>query len=282
MGKKVAEKISAFLISHNEEKIIAKAIASLYWADEIIVVDGNSTDGTVKLCRELGAKVIEVTGSQGGSLLDCRNIALKACQYPWVFFLDADEVCSKELLTWIEKFKNQGEAAAALETTHSPSQHPFGKAQLSRVDMYEIRRLEHFKGRLYKYGAGNPSHQWRLFRKIDDVHFVNKAHEYPVFQGEIRRIEAPILHFSNVGIDVLTYKMNRASSFDAEEFFEAGIVHSAPYMFFSGLAMFLKSYFRKQGFRDGVLGFILSVIDGSYFFFRQAKLYMKNKEAGRI
>jgi glycosyltransferase involved in cell wall biosynthesis len=210
------EKMSAFLISHNEEKTIASAIASLGWADEIIVADGNSTDGTIDLCRKLGAKVIELKGPQGRNLLECRNIALKECQYPWVFFLDADEVCSPELITWLLKFKNQGEATAALEATLTPSQHPLGGAKLSRVDMYEIRRLEHFKGQIYKFGAGNPSHQWRLFRKTPDVHFTGLAHEYPVFQGEIRRIEMPILHYPIVGLDGMMFKVNRASSFDAE------------------------------------------------------------------
>src|ERR1700733_14196950 len=98
-------KISAFLISRNEEKTISKAINSLFWADEIIVVDGGSSDGTVKLCTDLGAKVIEVSGNEGRSLLNCRNIALKNCQHPWIFFIDADEVCSPELITWLQKFK---------------------------------------------------------------------------------------------------------------------------------------------------------------------------------
>jgi hypothetical protein len=114
------------------------------------------------------------------------------------------------------------------------------------------------------------------------VHFKGRAHEYPVFEGEIRCLEKPILHYPIVGLEGMMFKVNRASSFDAEDFFDEGIVHHAPYMFFSGLAMFLKSYFRKQGFRDGILGFVLSVLDGGYFFLRQAKLYVKNKEAGRV
>jgi glycosyltransferase involved in cell wall biosynthesis len=280
-------KISAFLISRNEEKIISKAIKSLFWADEIIVVDGDSTDGTVKVSTDLGAKVIEAKGAQARNLMECRNIALKNCQYPWIFFLDADEICSPELIAWIQKFKNEGEEAAFGETLDSSSEHPLDtlksdRPKSNRIDMYEIRRLEHFKGRLYRFGAGNPSHQWRLFRNSEGVHFTSLAHEYPVFDGVIRRLEKPILHYPTVGIEGMMFKVNRASSFDAQEYFEEGVVHYAPYMFFSGLAQFLKSYFHKQGFRDGVLGFILSVLDGGYFFLRQAKLYAKNKEAGRV
>ena len=124
------EKISAFLITRNEEKIIGRAIASLDWADEIIVVDGGSTDKTIELSKALGARVIEVSGDQGRSLLDCRNIALKSCQYPWVFFLDADEICSPELVSWILKFKTEGEEEARKESLESPSVHPLGKAKI--------------------------------------------------------------------------------------------------------------------------------------------------------
>ena len=77
-------------------------------------------------------------------------------------------------------------------------------------------------------------------------------------------------------------KMNHYSTLEAEQLFERRIVHSAPYMFFSGFAMFLKAFFRKQGFRDNTLGFILAVMDGGAFFLRQAKLYIKNRRAGRV
>jgi glycosyltransferase involved in cell wall biosynthesis len=274
--------VSAFIICRNEEKTIGRALASLIWASEVIVVDGESQDGTVAVAKSFGAKVISVGGADGRDFATCRNIALKNCQYGWVFYIDADEECSPELIECMRKFMEGGEEAIASDLLLTPSEHPLGKANTTRVDMYEIRRLEHFKGKLYRHGAGNPSHQWRLFRKTPDVYFKAFAHEYPVFEGEIRRLEKPILHFPLVGLDGIMRKLNRAAELDANDFFSRGIVHGAPYMFFSGLAMFLKSYFRKQGFRDGILGFIFSVIDGSYFFIRQAKLYLKNKEAGRL
>jgi glycosyltransferase involved in cell wall biosynthesis len=276
-----ANPISAFIICRNEEKTIGRALASLKWADEVIVVDGESEDTTVEVAKKFGAQVLSIGGPEGRDFASCRNIALRACKYGWVFYIDADEECTPELIKWMQEFQKGGEAAAQ-DVLLTSSTHPLEKAKTSRVDMYEIRRLEHFKGRLYRYGAGNPSHQWRFFRKTPEVYFKAFAHEYPVFEGEIRRLEKPILHYPLVGLDGVMRKMNRASELDADDFFSRGIVHRAPYMFFSGLAMFLKSYFRKQGFRDGVLGFILAVIDGSYFFLRQAKLYMKNREAGRI
>jgi glycosyltransferase involved in cell wall biosynthesis len=275
-------KVSAFIICRNEEKAVARALDSLKWADEVIIADGLSTDKTVEVCKSYGARVLDLNEVTAKSLLGSRNAALEACQYEWIFVLDADEVCSPELIQWMEKFKIGGENAVDIEAAPSDSLHPLGMAKTTRIDMYEHRRLEHFRGRLYRYGAGNPSHQWRFFRKTKGVHYTGLAHEYPVFEGEIRRVEKPILHFPTVGLEGIMTKINRASDLDAEQFFQEGKIHSAPYMFFSGLAMFLKSYFRKRGFRDGVLGFILSVLDGTYFFLRQAKLYIRNREAGRI
>jgi hypothetical protein len=71
-------------------------------------------------------------------------------------------------------------------------------------------------------------------------------------------------------------KMNRYSSLDADRLYHKGVKHGVHYMFFSGLAMFLKCYFRKQGFRDGVLGFILAVFGGTGFFLKQAKLFLRH------
>jgi hypothetical protein len=77
-------------------------------------------------------------------------------------------------------------------------------------------------------------------------------------------------------------KINRASSLACDQLFERKVIRGPTYMFFSGLAQFLKAYFRKQGFRDGVFGFILAVLDGTEFFLKQAKLYIRNREAGRL
>ena len=77
-------------------------------------------------------------------------------------------------------------------------------------------------------------------------------------------------------------KMNRYSTLEAEQLFKREVVHGISYMFCSGLAMFMKSYFRKSGYKDEVLGFIFSVMDASGFFLRQAKLYLLNRQAGKI
>lgn len=267
-------KISAFVITKNEEKNIAKALESLSWADEIVVVDDEkSTDKTKEIARRYTQKVFSRPWK---GFSDQRNFALSQLTHDWVFFLDADEVCSPELIQWFKKFKNSGVDGVLSDIELSPSQHPQGQKKSDRIDMFEIRRWEHFRGRHYKFGESNPSHQWRFFRKVGAI-FIGEVHEYVTFAGDIKRVEKPILHFPAETLTILMEKVNRYTTLDAERLHNAGVKHPMPYMFFSGLAMFLKSYFNKKGYRDGVLGFILAVFSGTGFFLKQAKLYLRNK-----
>ena len=90
----MSQKISAYVIAYNEVEKIAAAIKSIQWADEIVLVDSHSTDGTTELAEKLGARVVHVKFEGYGHL---RNQAIKACQYEWIFSLDADERCTHEV-----------------------------------------------------------------------------------------------------------------------------------------------------------------------------------------
>src|SRR4051794_6312308 len=102
------EKISAFMICKNEEKVIANALESLKWADEIIIVDGYSIDKTLEVAKLFTDKIFQREWTNFG---EQRNFALQKCSHPWVFFLDADEVCSPELIGWLQKFRSEGPSA---------------------------------------------------------------------------------------------------------------------------------------------------------------------------
>ncbi|MCC6278130.1 MAG: glycosyltransferase family 2 protein [Oligoflexia bacterium] len=271
-------KISAFVICKNEEKVLEGCLKSLSFSDELVIVDGFSQDRTVEIAKKYTSQVFQ---REWTNFSEQRNFALEKLTGDWVFYLDADEVASPELVDWIRQFKSRGETALVNHTAQSLSRHPMDNPKTERIDMIEIRRLEHFRGVIYRFGANNPSHQWRLFRR-PGVRFKGEVHEYPVFEGIIRRLETPILHFPKTTISDLMEKMNRYTSLDADRLFQERKIKGPAYMFFSGFAMFFKAYFRKQGFRDGLLGFILAVLDGTSFFLRQAKLYLKNKESGRV
>src|ERR1017187_204584 len=143
------------MICKNEEARIERALQSLTWADEIIIVDGHSTDKTVEIAKKYTGKVFIRDWTDFG---DQRNFALDQTQYPWVFFLDADEVCSPDLVGWFQLFKQKGPEGMSETVSGTPSVHPLGKPNSERIDLYEIRRWEHFRGKLHRFGANNPSH----------------------------------------------------------------------------------------------------------------------------
>jgi len=274
-------KISAFVICRNEETVLGRALESLvHFADEIIVVDNESTDHTQEVAHRYTPQVFTHPWSKEQSFAALRNFAVSKCQHPWIFYLDADEFCSAELIHWLKSFKNQETDHAPDDALFSRSQHPRGIPKTAQIDMYEIRRVEHFMGQAYYFGSGNPSHQWRFFRR--GLEFTGLVHEYPVFDGEIRRVECPIMHYPKSTPEDVFVKLNKYTSLEAQALFEQGVVREASYMFFSGLAMFLKAYFRKEGCRDGGVGLFLAITDGVSFFLRQAKLYFLNKRAGKI
>src|SRR3990170_4371599 len=97
------QKISAYILSYNEAEKIEAAVSSVLWADEVVVVDSFSTDRTCEIAKALGARVAEIPFNGFG---DLRNRAIEACQYEWIFSLDADERCTEavrdEILALIE------------------------------------------------------------------------------------------------------------------------------------------------------------------------------------
>src|SRR3990172_3558090 len=138
MNKK--NKISVYIIAYNQIEKIADAIQSVLWADEIVVIDSHSTDGTTALAEKMGARVVQVPFRGFG---DLRNQAIAACQHEWIFSLDTDERCTSaardEILSIINSDKH---------------------------DIYFVPRKNYFMGRWIKYGGWYPDYrQPQLFRQ---------------------------------------------------------------------------------------------------------------------
>ena len=158
-------KITACIIAQNEEKAIGRALRSLSFADEIIVVDGGSTDQTVAISESFSKVKVVKQLFQGFTAQ--RNRALKESSGQWVFFLDADEEASAPLAKRLVEIAKE-----------DPSKHPH---------CYSVRREEFFLGKHLSYGPGNPSFQWRYFKK-EKVTFEGAVHEYPKFEGAVGEI----------------------------------------------------------------------------------------------
>ncbi|MBK9294749.1 MAG: glycosyltransferase family 2 protein [Oligoflexia bacterium] len=149
--------ISAFVIT-KREKNIQNCLESLKWADEIIVVDAQSEDKTLEIAKKYTDKIFVRAWSGFSSQ---RNFALSHCTSDWVFFLDADEVCSPELISFFEKFKQSGPGQLSNLIHLCDAPHPKGVATKKEVSLIEVKRLEHFRGKFILWRK-NPSYQWRL------------------------------------------------------------------------------------------------------------------------
>ena len=147
------QKISAYILTYNEAEKIEAAVASVLWADEVVVVDSFSADRTAQLATSLGARVVEVPFNGFG---DLRNRAIETCKYDWIFSLDADERCTEEV-------RDEIMALIAGEPAH---------------DVYLVPRRSYMMGRWIKGSGWYPNfRQPQLFRKGAMRYTLEPVHE---------------------------------------------------------------------------------------------------------
>ena len=135
------KKVSVYIIAFNEIDKVAATIASAHWADEIVLVDSWSTDGTPELATSLGAKVVQVDFKGFG---DLRNQAIAACSHEWILSLDADERCTEEVAMEVRRLMNDPNSA----------------------DVFRVPRRNFFMGHWIKHSGWYPNYrQPQLFRR---------------------------------------------------------------------------------------------------------------------
>lgn len=243
-------KISACIIAKNEERTISRALTSLKkFADEIVVIDSHSTDKTAELARSFGAKVI---ASDWKGFAHQRNVGLDHCSNEWVFFLDADEEASLELGVRLKKI--------AAEPTAS---HP---------NCYSVTRYEYFLGKELHYGPGNPSYQWRFFKR-HGVRFEGEVHEYPRFEGPVGEVREPIRHNPDLSVDRFLNKLNHYTSLEAIDRFSQGQRTTLFHAFGTFFTTMLKNGIRYRGFLNGKEGVVLTILESFSRVVRHLKLW---------
>lgn len=246
--------VSVVIITRNEAALIARAIKSVPFASEVVIVDALSTDNTVKIAREHGARVIERAWT---NFSDQRNFALAQAQNDWVLGLDADEAASPELAAWLQEFFAKPQGANA----------PVG---------YRVKRIEYFLGRRIYGACWNPSYQDRFFRK-SKAHYVGEIHEYPVLAdgAEWNRLpeEAVIDHSPNVTVESFLTKMNHYTSIEALDRFNQGQRTSLSHLLVVFFATWWKNFFYYKGYRDGMYGFVICLMEAVSRTVRHIKLW---------
>lgn len=239
--------ISVYIIAYNEAEKVRATIESVQWADEIIVVDSWSTDGTADLAVELGARVIQVKFNGFG---DLRNHAIAACTHPWIFSLDADERCTTEAAEEIKRI------------TESPDS----------ADAFWTPRRNYFMGRWIKHSGWYPNYrQPQLFRKVCMTYDLKPVHEGYILQSSkpVGHMTHAIWQFPFKNMAEVMHKANRYSTLGAEK-----IQHKKITMLSAlghALWSFVKHYVFKLGFLDGWAGFVIALGNFEGTFYRYAK-----------
>jgi glycosyltransferase involved in cell wall biosynthesis len=242
-------KLSAYIIAYNEADKIADAINSVLWADEIVVADSASTDGTDRIAKELGAKIVQIPFKGFGHL---RNRAVEACEHEWILSIDTDEQCTPEA---------RDEMLRLLAGTPAH-------------DAYLVPRRNYFMGRWVAHSGWYPNfRQPQLFRKG-----AMKYVELPVHEGyemltpkSVGRLEHAIWQIPFRNFEEVVKKANRYSTLGALKLADKRV--SLGTALLHGIWSFLKHYVAKRGFLDGWVGFVIAFGNFEGTFYRYAKRF---------
>ncbi|WP_457626762.1 glycosyltransferase family 2 protein [Persephonella sp.] len=248
--------LSVALISYNEEDNIARTLEAISdIASEIVVVDSGSTDKTVQIAKGFGAKVF-VEDWKG--FRDQKNSALEKCSQEWILFLDCDEVVSDELKDSIKKALTSPEA-----------------------DGYFINRKTVYLGKPLNY-AWQPDWNLRLVRKEASPRWEGgNIHEYLTVKGKTAKLEGFLYHYSYRDIKDHFSKVVNYSYIAAEEMFKKGKKFKIHKIFLNPLASFIREYFLKMGFMDGIRGLIVAISATYYSFLKYIYLWEFENKNGK-
>jgi glycosyltransferase involved in cell wall biosynthesis len=242
--------LSVILITKNEAGNIRACLESVSWADEIIVVDSGSTDGTIDIAREFTQQVYVHDWPGFGPQ---KNRALGYATKEWVFSIDADERVSDELRTEIEK------------VLHSPS---------NNFDAYLVSRLSNFCGRFMRHSGWYPDLLPRLFKRGTTKFSNDLVHERLIVDGQIGRLQGILLHYSFDDMDEVLHKINQYSTAGAAMMFERGKRTTLVGAVLRGFWSFVRTYLLRSGFLDGQKGFMLAISNAEGTYYRYLKLLM--------
>lgn len=249
-AKIVFVKISAVIITFNEEVKIARAIDSVNWADEIIVIDSESTDRTREIAELHGAKVI-IHKWRGFSKQ--KQFAVDSAENDWIFSLDADEQVSEGLKSEVLKLK---------------------ETEKNLADGYKIPRLSYYLNRPIHHSGWYPDWQLRFFNRNKGRWKDVLIHESVAVDGKVEKLSGNILHFS-IENAAHHHQMigTRYAPLAAEQMFMSG-KKTTPFKIAAvGFTTFFQTYFLKLGFLDGLAGFCIARFAAHHAFLKHLILW---------
>jgi glycosyltransferase involved in cell wall biosynthesis len=250
--------LSVILITRNEEANLADCLASLEGiAQQIVVVDTNSSDRTLDIAKSYGAVIAQPQDWPGFG--PQKNRALDLATGEWVLSLDADERLTPALKSEI--------VTAIHDSAH--------------VDCFAIPRLSWYCGRFIRHSGWNPDYVDRLFQRGSARFSDDLVHERLLPSGQVAKLENPMLHYSFMNYSQVLQKIDRYSTASAEQAFAKGKTSTPLKAVLHGVWSFFRTYFLQAGFLDGPQGFTLAMSNAQGTYYRYIKLWHLIREASK-
>ncbi len=248
--------VSVFILSKNEELKIGPALESVSWAAEVVVIDSFSTDRTVEIAAEHGARVVQLEFRRFGEL---RQAGIENTSQPWVFSLDSDERCTPEARDEI------------LGIVADPGS----------ADAYLVPRQNFLLGQQIRHGGWFPDYrQPQLFRRGRMSYAVeDDVHEGWVLKGRLARLRNPIVQIPYRTLDEAIAKMNRYTSLGVSKQDRLGASAGFAKALLHAKWAFFKAYFLQLGFLDGGPGLVIAILRFENSFYKHAKLVERRRSA---
>ena len=238
-------KLTAIILTRNEERNILKCLQALSFADEKIVIDNGSTDLTVKLAIKSNAKVLTFKGTDFSF---ARELGKKKAKNKWLLYIDADEIVTPRLASEIKKINPDGFSG------------------------YKLLRKNYFFGTEFPI----TDQSIRLINKTGLISWQGKVHETPVIKGNIGILKNPLLHYTHTDISRMVEKTNLWSEIEAELRLENKHPEMVWWRFIRVMiTAFIDSFITQKSYKKGTVGFIESVYQSFSMFITYAKLWEK-------
>ena len=239
-------KVSAVIITFNEERNIEETLSKLCWCNEIVIVDSYSTDNTVDICRQYGCKIFSRHFDGYGAQ---KQFAVSKASNDWIICIDADEVLSDELVEEIKKVTD--------DTAYAGFSIPMNLVFLNKE---------------FKYGKESGRCFLRMFNRQKGGFTSDKVHEGIQIDGPVKKMNHFIRHYSYHSVDQYLEKMNRYTSYSAAMAFKKGSNKSIGAVLFSIPLNFAKYYLLDRNFLNGAKGFYWSMLSSFYHLVKYIKI----------
>jgi glycosyltransferase involved in cell wall biosynthesis len=246
-------KISASIIVFNEEDNIAELCETVSWCDEIVIVDSNSTDKTIEIAQKYTDKIYQ---REFKGYKDKHEFADSQTSGDWIFWIDADERVTPELLESIENLKKLNEK--------------------DLPDGFRISRKTWYLGRWIKHSGWYPDYQMRLYRKSASYWDGVSPHETARVKGHTEKLKGNFLHYTKRNLSEHHRILDNYTTLAAEYLVKNGKTVGGFGIFLNSISAFIRTYILKQGFRDGIAGLIIAMFTAYSVFLKYAKVWEKN------